>query len=272
MRQVRNCAGMTTYSVANWGTHYENNRSRTVKELAWVPIPNKHDGERYSRLMLRPDAAQIFSAWILILQVASRCQPRGTLLRSGGTPHDSESLSIKTRAPREWFDLALPVLVEMNWLSLLASHCQDAVSQPSPTRQSGDYEWKEGMEENGKKGWVSREAAALPESLKPIANEWADWIVWWSEAKNQGKPMMDATAREHWGILIPMSHVERVDSLKHSTACNYAKPYPAPKPKEGGNGGAPEKPRRLPPNVAATLAKSESADAIIAAAQRVTPI
>jgi len=138
---------VTTYHVANWGECYENNRSRKVKELAWVPIPNKHDGERYSRLMLRKDASQIFAAWILILQVASRCQPRGSLLRSDGTPHDSDSLSVKTRAPRAWFDLALPVLVEMKWLSSesveqasLALDCHGPATVLPPSCCRGDEE------------------------------------------------------------------------------------------------------------------------------------
>jgi hypothetical protein len=152
---------MTTYHVTNWGEHYENNRSRKVKDLAWVPIPNKHDGERYSRLMQRKDAAQIFAAWILILQVASRCQDRGTLVRSDGSPHDSDSLSVKTRAPKAWFDLALPILVEMKWLSAekheqssLALDCHDAATVLPPSCQHGDEErkkegkeWKEGKKE-----------------------------------------------------------------------------------------------------------------------------
>lgn len=144
---------MTIYHIARWNEIYENNRSRTVKDLDWVPIPNKHDGEQYSRLMRRKDAAQIFAAWILILEVASRCHPRGTLLRSGGTPHDPESLSIKTRAPEAWFEMALPVLAEIGWLdvekheqSTLALSCQEGVSLTdtclSGSRQSGVYEGK----------------------------------------------------------------------------------------------------------------------------------
>lgn len=118
-----------------------------VKDLSWVPIPNKHDGERYSRLMTRKDASEIFSVWILLLQVASRCHPRGTLLRSDGKPHDSESLSIKTRAPIKWFDIALPVLMQMTWIEQVASDCQAADTVLPPSCQSGDEERKkEGTE------------------------------------------------------------------------------------------------------------------------------
>lgn len=145
-----------TYHVAGWNETYENNRSRKVKDLAWVPIPNKHDGERYSRLMLRKNAAEIFSAWILILQVASRCHQRGSLLRNDGSAHDSESLSLKTRAPKAWFDAALPVLAEMQWLTTevneqleLAVERHDGAPSTSHQRQSCDEERIEG---NGRKG------------------------------------------------------------------------------------------------------------------------
>lgn len=168
---------MTVYRVASWDTIYENNRSRTVKDLAWVPIPNKHDGERYSRLMLRKDAAQIFAAWILILQVASRCQDRGTLLRSDQTAHDSESLSVKTRAPKAWFDCALPVLVEMKWLTAqvsingdYASDCRHDGTTPSPTQRRGDEEW------NGKNGMEPPKPSALPADPRhhAVTSVWND--------------------------------------------------------------------------------------------------
>ena len=133
---------MKLYSIANWNDYYENNRSRTVKDLAWVPIPNRHDGESYSRLMMRLDAAEIFTAWILMLQVASRCQPRGSLVREGGKPHDSESLAIKTRSKAKWFEKAFEVLMEVGWLDVLTIERQEGVSVLSASCQAGDEEWK----------------------------------------------------------------------------------------------------------------------------------
>ena len=70
---------MTTYHVAGWSVNFENTRSRRVELLRWVPIPNTHDGEKYTRLIGRKDGAILFAAWILILQVASKCHPRGRL-------------------------------------------------------------------------------------------------------------------------------------------------------------------------------------------------
>lgn len=153
---------MTVYLVTDWNKNYENNRSRKVKDLAWVPVPNKHDGERYSRLMHRKDAAQIFSAWILILQVASRCHPRGSLVRSDGSAHDAESLSIKTRAPQTWFESALPVLADMTWLS---SKVVDE-AKAAPSRHNGDTTlplgWQAGDEEGKGIEGKGREPSSAP--------------------------------------------------------------------------------------------------------------
>ena len=141
---------MTLYRIKNWNSLFENNRSRTVADLAWVAIPNRHDGENYSMIITSKHGAEIFAAWVLMVQVASRCHPRGSLLRDSGKPHNPDSLSIKTRAPAIWFERAISFLLEhTDWLEIeeLASACQPPVSRVSVACQAGDEERKkEGME------------------------------------------------------------------------------------------------------------------------------
>ena len=62
---------MKLYKIRDWSKLFENNRSRTVERLAWVAIPNRHDGENYSALITSKDGAELFAAWCLIVQVAS---------------------------------------------------------------------------------------------------------------------------------------------------------------------------------------------------------
>ena len=108
---------MKLYKISRWAELYENNRSRLLISLTWVLVPNRHDGENFSAIMAQKQAAEIFSAWILILQVASKCKPRGLLVKDNGTPHDSSSLSVKTRAPKAWFDAAFSFLEKQtDWL------------------------------------------------------------------------------------------------------------------------------------------------------------
>lgn len=158
---------MKVYHIIDWATVYENNRSRTVKDLSWVPVPNKHDGEGYSTIMAHPRAAEIFTAWVLMLQVASRCHPRGTLVRDDGTALTPDALAVKTRAKPEWFEFALNFLQAqpIGWIGCkevsepqqLLLGRQEGDTQPPPNRQPSDEEGKgmEGREDNGDAGFPS---------------------------------------------------------------------------------------------------------------------
>lgn len=148
--------------IANWDKYYENAQSRKVHRLAWVPVPNKHDGERYSELMIRKDSAEIFAAWILMLQVGSRSQCRGSLIRDDGRPHTAESLAIKTRGSVEWFKKAIPYLLQIGWLEQvpedkstslpLDSQSDTTVLPPQQARREGKgTEGREGKETSDKR-------------------------------------------------------------------------------------------------------------------------
>jgi hypothetical protein len=154
---------MKAYRIKDWDEIYENNRSRTVKECRWVAIPNRHDGEGFKRVMRHDRASDIFTAFVLILQVASRCQPRGSLVRDG-RPHDADSLALKTSGRREWFEIALEVLSapDIGWIESFdvpdsqANACdyQQTVSSLSadchPPASQVTKEWKGMKEGDGK--------------------------------------------------------------------------------------------------------------------------
>ena len=46
--------GATVFRVRNWNKHYENNRSRCLKHLQWLPVPNRMDSDGYLELVLHP--------------------------------------------------------------------------------------------------------------------------------------------------------------------------------------------------------------------------
>jgi len=105
-----------TYSIRDWSKHFENNRTRELKELRFVILPNKHDGDGYTELLDHPNGAAHYGAWVAIVQVASKCEIRGTLSRDGAKPHDACSLSRLTRIPVSVFEEALPRLVGIGWV------------------------------------------------------------------------------------------------------------------------------------------------------------
>jgi hypothetical protein len=97
----------TAYKIRGWDELYENNRTRRMKFMQWIPVPNKHDGDGYIQLVDGPESAEMLGAWLAILQVASKCPIRGKLVRGSGQPHDAESISTITRIPAESIQKAL---------------------------------------------------------------------------------------------------------------------------------------------------------------------
>lgn len=153
---------MNLYQIRDWDRTYENNRTRELKQLAWVPIPNKQDGDGYTAIMSLENGPAIFGAWIACVQIASRCDPRGTLVRDGGKPHDSHSLARMSRMPAGLIEEMLSALSgeDINWLTITiytnpASSCDatalscDLVA-PRARARPEQKEQKERIEGNGK--------------------------------------------------------------------------------------------------------------------------
>lgn len=101
---------MRVLIISRWNDLYENAGSRKLRKLNGVLVTNSFESERYLELLQERQAPVLLSAFVQMLQVASSAMPRGALLRDNGRPHDAHSLSIKTRAPKRWFDLAIPYL------------------------------------------------------------------------------------------------------------------------------------------------------------------
>lgn len=157
--------------VRDWNKLYENNRTRGLKRMEWVPVPNRMDGDGFTELLDHPNGVAHFGCWNLCLQVASRCDPRGVLVRADGRPHDAASLARMTRVPAAIFEETIPRLLTIGWLetapqdSAAIPHEGAAKPQESavPLRLT-DY----GMEGNGTEGNgtdVRADAGALPLDL-----------------------------------------------------------------------------------------------------------
>jgi hypothetical protein len=128
------------YRIRNWSGHFEisQSRRRPDQKNSWVAFPNKHDGKTFRRITREPEAERLFCAWCLIVEVASKCIPRGDLRDPDGwlTPDD---LADKTGFRPDLFALALPFFASprIAWLEAVqvngAAPGQTAVS-PEPDR------------------------------------------------------------------------------------------------------------------------------------------
>lgn len=127
------------YSIRGWETYFENSESRKVKTTRFVCVPNKHDGKSYRRLLKHDRATEIFCAWNLILQVASKCPTRGVLADEDG-PLDAEDLHLKTGFPQAIFEIGFEVLSaeDIGWLEATTDDRRPLRQKPQPHESEKD--------------------------------------------------------------------------------------------------------------------------------------
>jgi hypothetical protein len=110
---------VSLYRIREWKRHFEKNRSHGKSTPSRVSIPNRLDGASYAELIEdHADGPAHFGAWIVLLEVASACNPRGTLVRSNGQPHDTLSLARVTKFPERIITDALQRLVKLGWIEV----------------------------------------------------------------------------------------------------------------------------------------------------------
>ena len=153
------------YRVKDWSTLYENNRTREMKTMQWVPVPIKHDGEGFRLLMAMPDGLKIFACWILILETAAKSHPRGTLLRRDGTQLTPDAIATKTSCVDvAAMRLAFEVLSssQIGWLEQFTIQPAEI---PHPPAEIPQEPARKGMEGNGME--VKYKATARREEEAP---------------------------------------------------------------------------------------------------------
>lgn len=173
---------MRLYRVKDWAIYYENNRTRDLKDMGWVPVRNGHDGDGYTALVCREEGPAMLGAWLAILQVASKCGhpagrcgegaiPRGTLIRDNGKPHDSASIARVCHFPEPVIKKALELLCsdDIQWLECVEMPMKTQIPQEgaglpqegAPKPQATDY----GTEGNG----IERKGMEVPPPTPAIA-------------------------------------------------------------------------------------------------------
>lgn len=119
---------VTTYYIRNWDRHFETSQSRKCATLSWVALPNKHDGKSFRRLIRMANGPALYGAWVLIVQVASKCPTRGILSDADG-PLTAEDIAVKTDTSTGLIAEALEVLSSdgIGWIGTTS----DAEATPS---------------------------------------------------------------------------------------------------------------------------------------------
>lgn len=181
---------MTAYRIRDWSKHFENNRTRELKELRFVILPNKHDGDGYTELLDHPNGAAHYGAWVAMVQVASKCDVRGTLMRDGDRPHDPASLSRLTRLPEKVFKEAIPRLVQVGWIEPLPEHNQSDSTIPQEGATLNAASSRNGLpksapEQNGIEG------NGIEEKRESLAAQARRVFSFWQEHLNHPRSVFD---------------------------------------------------------------------------------
>lgn len=239
---------ITCLRVRDWGTNFENNRTRELKEMTWFKAPNSYDGDGFTELIEHENGASHYGAWMVILGIASKCDPRGTLLRciAGGqkVAHDERSFSRISRIPEKVFCEVIPRLLSIGWLERISFDGQEFTSIPqegatlgATSSQEGDdvvtpracagalarTEWK-GREGKGKKGRERSAAFAACDVVVPsdmdvpeVRQALTDWLAH-KDSLRQKYQSPESVARLFKKFKTSSEFIEAVD---HSIACNY---------------------------------------------------
>jgi hypothetical protein len=183
---------MAEYRIKDWKKQYENHRTRELMQMNWVPIPNKMDGIGYTELVEHPNGAAHFGAWIAIVEIASRQDPRGTLPTVRGST--SIALSRLSRFPVTLFEEVLPRLLspEIGWIEEIAATSTEDTAQSRAEEAQSRADIAEGraktalyrtegkgMEGNGTEGNAPREPVPTsePKTVSELGIEGWDELV-----------------------------------------------------------------------------------------------
>lgn len=125
----------TFYRVRNWDDLHENAQSRPLKYLRWLASPILINTSDYAELMDHVDGLAHFGLWKAFTELAAQCQPRGSLLKPGGVPHNQKSIALALRCSKEILQTAINRYLSLGWLEEVP-FTKQGLSVPSDNQEN----------------------------------------------------------------------------------------------------------------------------------------
>jgi hypothetical protein len=112
---------MRLYKIRDWLQNFENNRTREMKNMSWLPLPIKLSGNGYVYLMGIENGPAIFGCFIAILEASAQSKKRGELWRTAEIPHSPRTLAAVIRQPEELVNKTLDICSsnECDWFEVV---------------------------------------------------------------------------------------------------------------------------------------------------------
>jgi hypothetical protein len=132
---------MNLYRIRNWQDLYENNRTRELKTIKWIPFPVKLSGDGYCQIMEEKNGPAIFGTFVALVEMSAQCDPRGTLIRSSGEPHTFLTIGRICRINPTLIEQTIYFTSQkLNWVEIInlddncgeiAQRCEKGATTPS---------------------------------------------------------------------------------------------------------------------------------------------
>ncbi len=108
------------YRIKDWDDRFENHETKKLKNLKWVPVPNKLDGFGICELLDHIRGVAHLGTWVALLEIASKDPvKRGDLSlsgRDGREGHTPKTISRILRCDVALIDEAIGRLLQIGWL------------------------------------------------------------------------------------------------------------------------------------------------------------
>ena len=112
--------------IRNWDKHFETHKTKILKRINWVPMPNAHDDLGYVQIVNHDNGAAHLGVWLVLVQIASRASERGYLTQSG-KDLGARDIAAISRLPEALIAEAIERLLhEVNWLEEVSSATHQA--------------------------------------------------------------------------------------------------------------------------------------------------
>jgi len=214
---------MKCYGVVDWDEHFECAQTRTSHRHWWLKVPNRFDGSGLARLRLHKSRDSIFTAWIHIIQIASKMPNRGLLYK--GRPLDAEDIALQTGWNPEIYQLAFEVLVnpKIGWLVYDEYETLLTCYQRVDTRREEKKEEKKKPKKKlptklpTKKPTKTTELPDFPAPLNNgiFAKAWEDWVTHRKQIKKKLTPL---AVKKQMKALAEMGEQRAVRAIEYSIA------------------------------------------------------
>ncbi len=211
---------MKTLRIRNWRENFENNRTRELKRMDWVPISNKMDTRSYIRLVTHPNGPAHLGAWLALVEIASRCDPRGTLPWEGA--EIPQALAEISRIPAGLFDEVIPRLVDLKWIEEVTgiSHEGAEIPQDDAVKpQDGAPRARAVTEGKGKKGTESKAGVlTMPPSGERLIAETAERMYDLHPKKRHVVLVLDSLSKAVGMEADPAAKLKEIETV-HAAWC-----------------------------------------------------